>query len=351
MKNRIFASFTVGLLLLNVAGAALADTKKKSAKKRVQNPLVAMLPASDGVVTLDVKRFFGDALPSILWGNQPLLGQILGKLDEVQAKTGIDLRQFESVAVGVAIKQIGPKEIDFEPVAIARGKINAGALMAVAKLASNGTYREEKIGGNIVYVFAAKEIASKNAPKPGNSKVAGAMEKAIDGLTKEIAVTSLDANTLALGTLPRVRQTLEKTTHVDAEVTNLLTRKSGAVLTFAAKTPAGLSKLMPLDNDELGKNLDAIRYMNGSLDVIGGNAVLQLMAKTVLAEQAQGLLETLEGLQLVGKAFLGEAKGADKQVYARMIDNAKFTRTGSEVNFELQVPQSDIDIIIGEKKK
>lgn len=350
MKNRIFAFLTVGLLVLNLAGSALADTKKKSARKRVQNPLVAMLPASDGVVTLDAKRFFGDALPSILSGNQPLLGQILGKLDEVQAKTGIDLRQFESVAVGVAMKQVGPKEIDFEPVAIARGNISAGALVAIAKLASNGTYREEKIGGNTVYVFTAKDLAKKNAPKPGNPKVAGAMEKAIDGLTKEIAVTSLDANTLALGTLPRVRQTLEKQTRVDPEILNLLTRKSGAVLTFAAKAPKGLASMMPLDNDELGKNLRAIRYMNGSLDVIGGNTVLQAMAKTAQPEQAQGLLETLEGLQLVGKAFLGSSKGADKQVYARMIENAKFTRTGSEVNFELQVPQSDIDIIIGEKK-
>ncbi len=350
MKNRIIALFTVSLLVLNLAGSAFADTKKKTAKKRVKNPLVSLLPASDGVMTLDVRRFFDDALPKILSANQPLLGQILAKLDEAQAKTGIDLRRFDSVAVGVAMKQVGPREVDFEPVAIARGDVNAGALVAVAKLASNGTYREEKIGGNTVYIFSARDIAAKKAPKPGNSKVAGAMEKAVDGLTKEIAVTSLDANTLALGTLPRVRQTLEKTTRVNPEVANLLSRKSGAVLTFAAKTPAGLAGFMPLDNDELGKNLSAIRYLNGSLDVIGGSAVFQAMAKTPQPEQAQSLLETLEGLQLVGKAFLGSSKGADKQVYARMIDNAKFTRTGSEVNFELQVPQSDIDIIIGAKK-
>jgi len=62
------------------------------------------------------------------------------------------------------------------------------------------------------------------------------------------------------------------------------------------------------------------------------------------------LFETLEGLQFIGKAFLGSAKGANKQVYGRMIENAKFTRTANEVKLDLQVPQNDINVLIGEKK-
>ncbi|MGH9820451.1 MAG: hypothetical protein ACRD43_09815, partial [Pyrinomonadaceae bacterium] len=65
------------------------------------------------------------------------------------------------------------------------------------------------------------------------------------------------------------------------------------------------------------------------------------------ADQAQSLLDTLQGLQVIGKAFLGGAKGQDKEVYARMIDNAKFARVVNEVTFDLAVPQSDIDILIG----
>jgi hypothetical protein len=347
MKVKILALFTVAVLLLNLSGLALADTKGRKAKRRQTNPLVALLPASDGVVSFDVKRFFNDALPKLLSANQPLMAQITVKLDEVQQKTGIDFRQFEHVAAGFEMKQISAKEVDFDPVVIARGNISSGALVGVAKLASNGTYREEKIGDRTVYVFSAKDVVRKNAPTTGNSKVAGAIDRTIDGLTNEIAITSIDSNTLALGSLARVRQTLEAKTHVGVELTNLLSRKPNSVMSFAAKTPNGMSKLLPLDNDELGATIDSIRFLSGSMDVTEGNAVLSMMARTVKPEQAQSLLETLEGLQMVGKALIGGSKGADKQVYARLIDSVKFARTGNEVSLDLRVPQSDIDILVG----
>ncbi|MBC7795783.1 MAG: hypothetical protein H7Z37_02795 [Pyrinomonadaceae bacterium] len=75
-----------------------------------------------------------------------------------------------------------------------------------------------------------------------------------------------------------------------------------------------------------------------------------MTAKTRQNAQAQGLLETLQGLQMVAPALLNGAKGADKQVYARMIENVKFTRNLNEVSLDLDVPQSDIDVIIGAKK-
>ena len=176
------------------------------------------------------------------------------------------------------------------------------------------------------------------------------IDKFIGKLSQEIAVTAYDANTLAFGTAPRVRQTLEAKTRVGADVANLLNRKQDSMMNFAAKLPGGMSAFLPMENDELGKNIDAIQYLYGSMDVVGDNTALQLMAKTQNDTQAQGLLETLEGLQFIGKAFLGSSKGADKQVYGRMIENVKFSRAANEVKLELQVPQSDINVLIGEKK-
>ncbi|MEP6850472.1 MAG: hypothetical protein ABI999_16560, partial [Acidobacteriota bacterium] len=330
MKNKVFAVFAASLLLLNVAGFSLAAQRnkrpvsKRPAKVKQANQLVALLPASDAIVAIDSKRFVNNALPKLLSANQPLLSQITAKLDEVQQKTGIDLRQFEQVAAGFTMKQGTGKDVDFDPVVIARGDINAGALVALAKVASNGKYREEKIGERTVYVFSPKDLAKQHATVTGNQKVAGAIDRTIDGLVDEIAIASIDANTMALGSLSRVRQTLQTKTHVGLELTSLLSKKPTAIASFAAKTPAGMSKLLPLDNDELGATVDSIRFVSGSMDMTEGNAVLQMMARTVKPEQAQSLLETLQGLQMVGKAFLGGAKGADKQVYARLIDSVKF---------------------------
>ena len=69
-----------------------------------------------------------------------------------------------------------------------------------------------------------------------------------------------------------------------------------------------------------------------------------------LTANRQSLLDTLQGLQTIGKAFLGGAKGPEKAVYSRMIDNAKFVRNNNEVTLDLSVPQSDIDILIGSIK-
>lgn len=346
MKKRFIAIAVAACLLLNFSAFASGDTRKQRAKKRQITRLVSLLPASDGVAVFEAKRFLNDTLPQILTANQPMLGQIIAKVTEIENRTGIDLRKFDTVVVGVAMKEVKPKEVDFETVAIASGDINAAALVAVAKLASKGTYREEQINGRTVFVFMAKDVMQKTSSQTSNSKIAGMMDKALDGLTKEVAVTTLDNNTLVLGNLKKVRETLEAKTRVSDDLTAKLMQNASSVMSFAVKTPDGMSKFLPLDNDELGKNVDSIRYLSGSLDVATVGTSLQVTAQTLKAEQAESLKSTLEGLQMVGKAILGGSKRGDQQVYGRMVRAAKISSRANEVTLDLLVPQADIDILI-----
>ncbi len=350
MKNRSISLFLLAVLFLNLGVSSFADTKAKKAKRSQATQLALLLPASDGVVTLDVKRFFAVALPKLLSANQPMLNGVLAKIDEMKSKTGIDIRQFEYLAAGVTAKKVSEKEYDLEPVVIARGQINAGALIGMAKLAANGKYREEKIGEKTIYVFSTKEIADQSKQQLPAAKQAAMTDKILGKLSREIAVSSIDANTLVFGSLPLVRQTLDAKSTLGIDLTSLLGKRETSVVSFAGKLPTGMSAFLPLDNDELGKNIDAIRYVYGNMDVTGEITSVNMTARTVQNSQATGLLETLEGLQLVGKALLGGSKGADKQVYVRMIENAKFSVKGNEVMFDLQVPQSDIDVLIGMMK-
>jgi hypothetical protein len=168
-------------------------------------------------------------------------------------------------------------------------------------------------------------------------------------LTKEFVVASYDTGTLIFGSLARVRETFETKTRVSADVSDSINRKPNAIVNFSAKLPNGMSGFVKLDNDEFGKTLDSIRQISGAMEVAGGNATVSIAAKTLKAEQAQSLQETLEGLQMVGKALIGGSKGADKQVYVRMIESLRLTRNINEVMFDLQVPQSDINILLGIK--
>jgi hypothetical protein len=103
-------------------------------------------------------------------------------------------------------------------------------------------------------------------------------------------------------------------------------------------------------NDELANNINSIRYLWGTADAGDGSANLQVSARTTNADQAQKLLEMLQGLQMVGKSFLGSAKTPDKLAMGRIIDSAKLVKAGNDVSLSLVVPQSDIDLFIGVKK-
>jgi hypothetical protein len=348
MKKRIFAVLTVCAVVLNVVGAGLAGTKSGK-KAKINNQLVALLPASEAAMAVDAKRFFGEALPQILSSNQPLLTEILSKLDEIKTKTGIDFKQFEQVAIGVSSIKASDSGYDFEPLVLARGQYNAAGLVTVAKTASNGKYREEKIGGKTVYVFSPQEVIEQNKDKINSSKFADIIGKFLVGLNKEMALTTYDNNTLVIGSAARVREMFETKTRISAEVLDLVSRKPNAVMNFGALVPNGLADFVELDDDDLGKSLKGVRQLFGSMDVVGANTTVTIVAKTAEAPQAKMLKDTIIGFQ----GFAGVLKGSkreDQKIYGRMLENTKIAQNGNEVTIDLQVPQTDLNVIVGAKK-
>lgn len=335
MKYRIIAAVALGMLVLNLSGSTLADSKAKKARF---SQLVSLLPASDGIVTLDARRFFSDALPQVLSANQPFLGKVTSHIEEFNAKAGIDVRQFDDVVVGVAARQLAVKKHDVDVVVIARGQTASTELIGVAKTKANGKYREERVGDRVMYIFDAHKAVAQTPA----AKVADRVE--------EVGVAAIDDRTIAFGDIGRVRQTLEGKTRVGTDLSTLIERNPSAIASFAAKPPAGLAAYLPLANDELGKNIDSIRYVYGNANVLAGNATVHMTARTQQNAQAASLLETVQGLQMIGKAFLGGSKAPDKRVYARLIESAKFSLKANEVMFDLTVPQSDIDVLVGTLK-
>ncbi|MBK8466669.1 MAG: hypothetical protein IPL32_12645 [Chloracidobacterium sp.] len=346
MKIKFFALAVMTGLLLNIVGFAANDTGRSTVKYRQASRLVSLLPASDGVAVFDSKRFLVEAVPKLLSANQPMLNQFTTKLAEIENTSGIDLRKFDQIAVGLKMKATAEKGVDFEPVVIAGGDISSGALVAMAKIASKGKYREEKIGETSVYVFTMPEAAKKTPAQVKNSKIGQVIDQGVKSIATEVAVTSLDKNTLALGSLTRVRETLEAKSQVSTDISSLLSTKETAVMSFAFKTPTGFSKTFSLDNDELGSNIDSIQYMSGSLDVAAIGTSLQMMARTAKPEQALALKDMLDALQMIGKSLLGNAKQADKAIYGRMVKNAKLDARGNDVTLEVLVPQADIDVLV-----
>ena len=354
MKKKFFILFTGLIFTLNAFSATFADAKKakkvnkpaKTASSQT-NQLMSALPASDAVMTLDIKRLMTDALPKVLATKPQMVTEINAKIDEIKGKIGIDLREFEQIAAGVSYKKISATESDFDPVIYARGKFNAGAFLGIAKLASKGKYREEKVGDKTVYVFQVTEIAQQNTPQNTNPAQKNILDRFLDNLSKEVALTNYDNNTLAIGSLARVKESLSSGARISPELLSLANRKPTAIMSFGANVPAGMSQFINLDIDELGKNLDSIRQIYGTFDFAAGNAVLSATARTTNANEAQNLEEMISGLQMIGKSLLAGSKGADKQVYAGLVEKAVISRKANEVMLDLQIPQTDVDALVG----
>lgn len=349
MKKNIFAFLTLAAIVFGALGTGFAQTKD-SKKIRTMNELLALLPPSEAAIAIDAKRLFGEALPQVLSGNQPLLKEILGKFDEIKSRSGIDYKQFQQVAVGISSIKNAGNGYDFETLVLARGQFNSAGLMTAAKVAAGGKFREEKIGERTVYVFSAQDAIEQNKSKIPNSKIADTLTKMLAGLNKEMALTSYDNNTLVIGSLARVRELFTETKlRIGPEVLGLVSRKPNAILNFGAQLPTGLTPFMELEDDNLGKSLAGIRQISGAMDITGGNTVVSVSAKTVDAEQAKGLKETIATFQSFS-GILKSSKGEDKKVYARMLENARVAQNANEVTLDLEVPQADINVIIGEKK-
>ena len=353
MNRKNFAFLFIFVFILGAIStfAQPKRVRQVPAKQVIQvtNALAASLPASDGVINIDLKRLMNEALPQMFATNPEMMTEINGKITEVQNRTGIDLRQFEQIAVGITFKQVSAKEVDFAPLILGRGKFNAGALLALAKIAAKGKYHEEKIGEKVVYVFSAQQIMEQNKPAITNSTLGKMVDKALKSLKNEIAVTTFDDNTLAIGTLERVRETFTTQTKINPGILAFVNRKPNAVMSFGANTPKGMTAFFDLDNDEIGKMLAGVRALYGSMDAVDGNMSVAVVAKSADLQNAKDMEESLAGFQMVGKGLLSGSKGKDKEVYARMIDNAKITRKLTEVMLDLKVPQSDINILLGKK--
>lgn len=347
MNKKFYVLITVFAFVLNIISPAFAATKVLKAENSVNQiaQLAALLPASDGVMTLDVRRLMSESLPQMLATRPQFLTALNSKLDEIKAKTGIDLRQFENIAVGVAYKKVSAAQTDLEPVILARGSFNSGAFLGVAKVAAQGKYREEKIGDRTVYIFSPKDIVPKKTP-PTKPPGTGIFDRMMQSLSNEVALTSYDNNTLVIGSLARLRETVGNKPSANAELLALVNRKPASIMSFAANTPAGLSQFIKLDDDEIGKNLNSIRQLYGAFDFAGGSAILSAVGKTAQPAEAQSLEEMLSGLQMIGKGVLSGQSG-DKAVYGRLIEAAVISRTSNEVLFDLKIPQTDVDALMG----
>ncbi len=343
MKFKALTAAIIAILLSNFALFATPDDKNGKAKKKQGDRLVSILPASDAVAVFEAKRFLDEGLPRLLSANTALLGRITEHIDMIRDRAGIDVRKFNRVAVGVAYQPGTAGQTDFQPVLIATAAdVNLDALIAAARASASGTSRTETFAGKSIFIF---KVDPAKVAKPAATP-AGAPDAFDRMLAREIAVTAIDKDTIAVGTLERVKETLGGKSHVSAEIAGLLASEGSGVMSFAMRPPGGMAKLVPLESDDLGKTINSIQYLAGFLDLTAAGTALHVTARTKTPADALSLRDTLEFGQSIGKVAFANKKRPDQQVYYRLIDSAKIGMHAADVTIDVTMPQADIDLLV-----
>lgn len=298
--------------------------------------LMASLPESDAVAQIKLRQLLNEALPRIMGSNSLRLTELNANIETFKNRTGLDPRMFEQLALGLRFSHPSAGVTKVQTVALANGTFNPAAMVAAGRVASNGSYREEKYQGKTIYIFKLAE----------HIRVAGLFNFRID----ELAAAPLDANVLALGDPGGVRAAIDagrSRKRANAELIALASRDPNAVIGFGGNVTEQLITNLDIGNAPITADLSKLQQFYGSVGTTEKDLQLFLGARAVNAEAAKNLGDTLEGLKQFGALFVGRLSGARGVLAKSALANLQIVTQANELQIRTAVPQSDIGPLMG----
>jgi hypothetical protein len=336
VKNKTsFMALSALVLLVAFFGLTRAQTRPAASSTRT-NSLLAALPPSDAVASVKVKRIFDEVVPKLLATNTTKLAEVNSRIEQFKTRTGLDPRSFDELALGLHYAYPAPDVTKIETIGIARGRFSIEAMKAAGKAAATGSYREEKHQGKVIHVFTVNE----------QLKLLGLIDLKI----RELAVSPLDANTLAIGDLERVRSAIgvrRGTSRANAELIALASQDANAIASFGGNVSPELIQNLKIGNDPIATNLAAVRQVYGSVAMNATNLEVLLAARTVNPDSARNLSDTVESLRLFGAMFVNRMPATKGALAKTALGNLKVTREGNEIQIRTAVSQADVAPLIG----
>jgi hypothetical protein len=331
--------FSTALLLVAssfwLSAAGLAQTTAKNSASGDVN-LLASLPQSDAVAQVKVKRLLGDVMPKLLESNPTKLAELNSDIERFKNRTGLDPRLFDNVALGLRYSYPSPGVTKITTVALANGTFNANALVAAGRIAADGTYREDKYSGKTIYIFNLDE----------RIKVFGVFGFRIG----ELAACPLDGTTLAVGDPVNIRSVIDAyqgKRRSNAELILLATREPNAIVGFGGNFSPEVLKNLDIGNASIANDLSGVRQVYGNVGTSETDVQLFIAARTINADAARNLGDTLEGLKQLGALFIGRLSGARGMLARSALGNLKVVTQANELQIRTSVAQAEIAPLMG----
>ena len=336
MNNKSFGRKIVviasALIVVVVCSLSIAQTRRPVPPPTAN--IASYLPASDAIAIVDAKRMLNETMLQILGGDAAKLAQANAEVDKFKTKTGIDLRSFDRVAIGVRYVYPAAKTTKLETVAIAHGSFNAGAITTSVRAAANGKSREEKYHGATITIINVDD----------DLKLMGLLTVRLD----ELAICVLDQNSLALGTPANVRAAIDagKAGRAPADLIALATRNQNAVIGFGGNITRELLTNLDVGNDTIAKDISSIKQVYGSVGSMQTDVIMNVVALTDSATAAKNLGDTVEGLKQLGGIFIMRMAEPRKSLAESALKNLEVVARGNEVEIHTRVTAASLAALI-----
>lgn len=335
MKSKLL-NFAV--ILLAVAAGLLdaqAQTRNRNSAPAASG-LMASLPESDAVAHIKMKQLVNEAMPRIFASNPAKLNDVNAQIDRLKDRTGLDMRMFQEIALGVKFTYPAEGVTRAQTVAVANGSFSSAAMVAAGRVASNGKYREEKYHDKTIYIFTLDE----------RIRLLGVFDIRIT----ELAAAPLSANTLALGDQAGVRAAIDAARgrrNVNTELIALANRDPNAIIGFGANMSEQLVSNLDIGNAPIAADLKTLRQVYGSVSTTETDLDLFLGARAVNAAAAKSLGDTLEGLKQFGALLVGRLSGAKGVLAKSALANMKIVADANELHIRTSVAQAEVGPLLG----
>jgi hypothetical protein len=351
MRRTLYAS-TLTLALASLAAFATsagAQTRRGSQPARTggataagaQKPLPVgaesiPLPAADAVLAVDLEKLFKEVVPRATAGNAERLAQINADVEQFKARTGLDARAFYRLVVGARILRLDSGALKLDNVtAIARGPVNAQALGAAIRAASKGAAVEQQYGGKTVYVTTVND----------RIKLFGIAKMRVG----ELAVSALDAETVALGEPSDVRAAIDaqagRGPRADLSLFSSVPKGPNDFIGFAGNVPAGTLAGVETGLPNVDRAVASIQGFYGSVASTTAGVQIMTTLRAATAADAKQLYDTTDALRQVAPGLISMA-GEKGRFAQNAINSLKLSTKGNEVQLRLEVPQSDVSSLL-----
>ena len=297
--------------------------------------LLSSLPPSDGVAFIKMRRVLDEAMPKLLADNPAQVAELNNELAEFKTKTGIDPRSFEEMALSFQFSYPSPAVTKIRTVALARGTFNSGALVAAGRMAANGKYVEQQYQGKTIYIFTLDR----------QLRLFGLWNLKV----RDLAVTSISGNMLALGDIEAVKAALDANRsrkYANPDLIAMASHDPNAMIGFGGNISESLMETLRVKHNGIAREMTAVRKVYGSLGMTNSDLELMVAARTVDSYSAKNLGDTVEGLKALAGLFIGRLPAAKESLARAALNNLKITTEGNDLQIRTAVAQAQVAPLI-----